>query len=53
MAASNNGRTDAVIQLLQDGADPNMQDHVGTILIHFLLLLYTLLRLVGQLCCQR
>lgn len=30
MAASNNGRTEAVEQLVQLRADPNMQDHVRT-----------------------
>ena len=28
MAASNNGRTEAVHELLESGANPNMQDHV-------------------------
>ena len=56
MAASNNGRTDAVAQLLEDGADPNMQDHVSSYLLFNIALLKYILtpynRLVGQPCWQ-
>ena len=36
MAASNNGRTEAVDQLVQFGADPNIQDHVRNTLCYIL-----------------
>lgn len=50
MAASNNGRTEAVEQLLQLRADPNMQDHVRTKKKHCSMCELFFYRLAGLLC---